>query len=392
MSSVAPLQNDWTLTEDILMDADKDIEEYSMDKNIHVKALGLIYKFSGILGITFKKHESNHRCTLSYWDLFINLVESVIYVISLLGSETMKISSRVTYTVYVYITLGQIIRICLIFNRGAIYSASGNLGKLLVRLKADSPVHFKAVIIQLGMFVVWIVCIAVMSMYFFATVEGHVNIKPFGYNVDISNTLTFDCFIRLCLVLSTVSTTSGISLALIICSNLYFASTSLLMTYGQGFSKITSADGMNKKRLVSFISAYRQIISCIGEIDAAVSGISLLLYATSVTCFFNMISIMLLDANIRSDVVILVQAALTFIMGLVIFFSLTNTGSPVISQYETLKSIITKNTENIFMEVSDTQIMIICNSLIQIVNNNYACFTGGGMFNINKGLLLTTAG
>ncbi|GIY55407.1 uncharacterized protein CDAR_531 [Caerostris darwini] len=93
------------------------------------------------------------------------------------------------------------------------------------------------------------------------------------------------------------------------------------------------------------------------------------------------------------DVVLLGQCLLTFLMSVVIFFSLTTAGGSANLAHNFLKVKVLESIDNILDKVPyEIEIMSTYKILSESITNVPIDFTAGDMFSINKTLILTTAG
>ncbi|GFS35262.1 uncharacterized protein NPIL_570431 [Nephila pilipes] len=93
------------------------------------------------------------------------------------------------------------------------------------------------------------------------------------------------------------------------------------------------------------------------------------------------------------DVVLLAQLVITFLMSIVIFFSLTCTGGRANLAHCFLKVKVFECIDTILNKTSfDVEILMTFKVLSQSISDVPTNFTAGDMFSINKSLILTTAG
>lgn len=372
----------------------REVRECSDKVNYTSKTIWIILNVCSWLGVTLKKplNEGRRICSLSLWDSLSMLSAIVTYIISIIGIHILNITPRILFTIYAYFTLGFLIRITILTKRNKMFTYATSICDMCTFLNVDNKRHFQRVKICVSIFCVWLLIIAVTFSYFLATVEtSGFHWCIFGFKIDIHKIPVFIYAVRLSATYSGIISTGIIFIALIICCSTYKLADSMMKSFSENFGKHSASMIFSKSTVISLISTYRQLLTICKDIDNVISGMTFFLYAASVTCFFNTVSLILSDTFL-TDISMIVQVIINLAMALLIFFSLTYTGESVHSNHENLKMLMIEGVEKIFNVTEDYHMMSIYGMFIESVNNINIYFTGADMFQINKSLILTTAG
>lgn len=358
------------------------------------EAFQLIVKTSALFGITFKKYNACRNVfTANFWDTINEIMALVTYIFSISSLHYMAVSPQVLLTFYVYLSLGFMMRTELLLKRQNVSFVVFRLSSMYKRLDFKSsscPLNLKY---QVAVLIICVVSLfPIMIFYFIKLFNEETYFKFMSFEIPGASKTYVVNTIRFSLTYSTTSATAVISLALILCCNFYVSADQIVKEYGKSFSKGSGSKYLSNITLISYISTYKTVIQVIREVNNCVSKTCLYLYAAAVCCFFNTLSMLFSDFQFSADMISCSQMSITFIMALVIFFALTYSGSRISSTYESLKFRIMESSEHVFSRYYDTQMLATFKMLAECINGSQPSFTGGGMFTISKGLILTTAG
>lgn len=358
-----------------------------------VEAFRTIIKALILHGITLKKRSNKENfCTYSMWDTIVAFVEIFAYIISITSLHYMNLSKHFLIPIYVYITLGLVIRIVLLFKREKISLIITKICSLYFQLDLDSrrsPMYIKY---QIAAYLLWcLLLIAIIPYFYYKNFNETLDFKIIFIHVSDRMKIFVLNFIRIAIIISVLCTTTLISMDFILCCNLYIAMRNIIKKYGASLKSKKNCC-FSKMELLFKISTYKMCMHLFNEIETSMSTTSFLLYAASVCSFFDTLSFSFTDYAFISDIPTLNMLVLTFLLSVAIFVGITLTGSKANTEYESLKLALLESTENVLSSHQDLQTMTAFKLMSDSIINLHPSFTGGNMFAINMSLFLTTSG
>lgn len=358
------------------------------------KAFRLIKKACILHGITIKKPSARKTFfTYSVWDSTVALVDILSYIMSISSMHYMDLSKQILITLYVYITLGLLIRIILLFKREKISMVVSKICYLYFQLDINSgrcPLYIKYQMIADALWC--LVIIAIIPYFYSKNFNETLDFKFLFVRISDKMKIFALNFIRISIIFSVVSTTTIISMDLILCCNFYIAMRNIIRKYTANLLQNNKGCRFSKTKFWFKFSTYKMCMHLFKEIETSICTTSFLLYTASVCCFFDTLSLYFTEYELFSDMLTLNLLVFTFALSLVIFFALTLTGSQVNSEYGSLKLALLEIAENVLNSHADVSIMTAFKVMSDCITNFNPSFTGGEMFTINKSLILTTTG
>lgn len=358
------------------------------------KEFDLIRRMSTLFGISMKDQPENTNIFFySLWDTFCFFLDLLLFVISISSLQYLKMTSQISFTFHVYLTLGPLLRVLLLSKRPSICLTARKVSALYRHLGMKSGTCLLHLRNQIIVFFSWFVVMSViLTFYFYHGFNENLNFKMVGFDVSNYSRIYALHVIRISLTYSTVSTTAVLGIALMFCCNFYKAAQLILSEYGKKLLDNSKTTYFSKILLINYISTYKTIVRTFKDIDESVSSSSLLLYASSICCFFNTLSILLSDPKSLSELLVLSQMMISLILSVIIFFALTSTGSKANDEFESLQLTTVESAEQVLVRYYDTQNVLSFRVLTDSIVNLRPTFTGWNLFTINKSLILTTAG
>lgn len=361
-------------------------------------AFHLILKTVSLFGVTCTPYSpSNNFLLKSYWDTAFLILSTVTYSISLLDAHTFIPSRHIRFTFYAYFILGYIIRITLLLKRQIIPSAMAHLASLRHYPDAGSSRKcFRSLRWQIVAFYGWIMTTTIVIIsYVYKISSNNLELQAFGYGLSRKDIGSAVLIVPICLAFASINTSIIICISLMICCNLYLGAEDVLKIYGDCLVRLSN-QRITRNSLMSQLSFYKSIIFCFTETDSAISMCVLHLYATAVVCFFNTVSVVISfygDRFYYWDISVMGQFLYTFLMALVIFCSVTRTGSGANSSHGNLKVKLMESIENVLgNSTCHIETMMSFRMLSDVIGSVSPNFTAGGMFTVDKSLILTTIG
>lgn len=365
-----------------------------MKEDIPSKTLTTVFTLSSWLGITFKKsNKKQESCFLSLWDSILFVCSVVSSIISIYGIHLFRFSQRLIYIVYAYLLLGVLIRLTMTLKRKQIFRVENNISYWCNKLNVDSQKQCKLNKIYVSLIVIWIISISVTFMLslMFIKITDDSYVTVLGFQVAAYKSAAVLYLIRISCVFSGATSTGIIFLILIICTNTYAFARKILKSFSDYLKSDYTRKLLSKSGILSYVSTYRNLINLFKDMDNVLSSSCLLIYAAAIICFFSTVSILFSDV-IQGDLSMFIEMITALLMAIVLFFSLTFSATNVTYEYDKLKFILLDGAEKLLTLTDNEKILSTYRMFFDSVMSIRIYFTGAGMFEINKGLILTTAG
>lgn len=366
----------------------------NMKEDIPSKTLMTVFTLSSWLGVTFEKaNEKQKSCFPSLWDSIIFICAVVSSIITIYGINLFHFSQQLIYTIYGYLIIGVLIRITMLLKRKQMYKIENNISYWSNKLNIKSQKQCKLNKIYVSLIIIWMVTfsITLMISLMFMKIRDDNYVNVLGFQVVAYKSTTVLYLIRISCVFSGATGTGIIFLILIICTNTYVFAGNILKAFSVYLKSEYTKKLLLKSEILSCVSTYRNLIHLFKDMDNVLSSSCLLIYAAAVTCFFSTVSILFSDI-IQEDLSMISQMITGLLMAIILFFSLTISATNVTYEYDNLKFLLMEGAEKLLTLTDNEDILSTYRMFFDTVMGIRIYFTGAEMFEINKSLILTTAG
>lgn len=287
-----------------------------------------------------------------------------------------------------------------IANRKKISRTIHNLECLSYKLKHNIYIgskHSFKLTLLLG-FLSFIIFIAQVFFYFHESqISRFKVVNIFTYALTNKTRILYLNVYHLSVVFTYTTSTVTICVVALISFNVFTTLSNIIKHYRLRLGKQLLQVDLENPKSLSNITIFREIVECVYDVEETFNYSSLLLYGTSITWLFNSFNVAIVKDSAYKNALAYGFIAITFFMALVIFIMVTYSASKVKTEDDILKNCLVRYSENQFLNSSrhkryDSLTLYNVIILPRTIQGVKLYLTGGGMFIISKGLILTVIG
>ncbi|GIX68902.1 uncharacterized protein CEXT_545181 [Caerostris extrusa] len=197
-------------------------------------------------------------------------------------------------------------------------------------------------------------------------------------------------FVIFCIINTYGISASTCGLVFVLCCSLYETMGKLVNVYGKSLEELRQHMVYSVKTISDSIGIFKKLIFTIDEVDAAVNMNVLLLYGAVISGLFNTAVIMINDQEMFQSPFTSVGIVWMFFTAIGVLFVMACYGSYIVDSGEEVKKRMIDYSERLIRTAPGLSSVNMCvNFLFEITMKVNIKVTGGGMFTINCGLLLS---
>ncbi|GIY14752.1 uncharacterized protein CDAR_606961 [Caerostris darwini] len=327
------------------------------------------------------------------WSYVVAAIKTIMFLISLGYITTFLPMISMSITFYGYIVCGYLTMILFFRNRMKLFSAIKNLIHLSTVMNPGVYIGSRYINIQIISFFVSVilleVCITVF--FFYEHHEFYVRTIYFPSFIPAKFKETYTNFIGLCIVATFGLSVSTCGYVFLLCTNLYETLANLICVYGDKLKERSQRMPWNVETIPIDINIFKHLIFRIHEIDAAINMYVFFLYGALISGFFNTVSVMVNDNAQFKTPSSLVYIIWVVVSAVTVLLFMSSRGSNICEKDAEVKRRMVEYSDQFIRYSPPLPAMQVFNLLFEIVTKTNMIVTGGGMFVINYGLILTIA-
>ncbi|GFT45359.1 uncharacterized protein NPIL_417401 [Nephila pilipes] len=232
-------------------------------------------------------------------------------------------------------------------------------------------------------------CVAVFFFY-----EQPKYFNPDIYIPFVTNEKSKESYknvIILCIIATFGLSVSASGFAFFLCWNLYETMGKLIYVYGEKLKEQSQRMAWNVEIVTDYISIFKNLTFRLHEVDQAVNIYALLIYGAVISGFFNTVSVMVTGDESFKTTTTTVYIVWVFVNSVGVLIILSYYGSNITDQGNKLKRRMIEYTDKFIRFSPPISAMHMVQFLFEIIMKANLTVTGGGMFAINFGLILSIA-
>ncbi|GBM58517.1 hypothetical protein AVEN_124726-1 [Araneus ventricosus] len=216
------------------------------------------------------------------------------------------------------------------------------------------------------------------------------SIKFCGFSFESMQREKFLLVIKFSLAFTFFSSTTICGTILLLSSTVYFYLSETVCGFGFKLKKRFESKALSQISVAENICTFQKLLRMVWKVDKAFSTAVLFLYGSSVSCFFNALSVVFGAKKIF--VALCIFAAAMFATSLGSFFLLTHAGNRVNWKFQELRNSLISCSSLALHSSMNVRELASFNIMVQDIRNSDMHLTGGDMFIIRKDMILTVAG
>ncbi|KAF8782582.1 hypothetical protein HNY73_012848 [Argiope bruennichi] len=211
-----------------------------------------------------------------------------------------------------------------------------------------------------------------------------------GFSFENTDRKKFLLAIKFAMAFTFFSSTTICGTVLLLSSTVYFYLSETVCGFGWKLKKRFESKAVSQISVAENLCMFQKLLGMVGEVDRAFSTAVLFLYGSSVSCFFNALSVTF--AAKKVFVPLCIFAAALFATSLGTFFLLTHAGNRVNCKFQELRHSLIICSIRALQSSMNLRELSSFNIMVQDIRNSDMHLTGGDMFIIRKDMILTVAG
>ena len=363
----------------------------------------ILYKFGTIMGLLFSSNMiKNCAKGISPAQKVIvrtfNMLKILLFLFSLVTAYNFLKFSLLGITYYVYNISAIISLICILLQYKRINKAILHAIKLSFLLDLYGiRRNYITILCICFCILLFIINFVGQIEFIFDNYETRLKIFHFfGITMDENvRALIFQIYTGAMLFTYTTNIIAIIYISLL-CSKLYESLGKIVEMYRKLLLREFSGIHSNERFIFKFIAIFRKIVTVVSEVDSALSKCSLFLFGTYISCFFHTLSAIISKKDTYKMTISTIITLSSSTIAVFQFLILVNSASIIIKEDEMLKRTVILCAEKMFYSNKSGEfslprlqsISLLCDSIRGIS----LCVNAGGMFQIQKGVILKMTG
>lgn len=273
-----------------------------------------------------------------------------------------------------------------------------NINHLHFTLNSRISTESKRVVLHMCFFTCIIVIIFLCQIGFiYESYDARLkNYQFFHLEMDLeTRTMIFKVY-TITMVFTYTNNIITVTYISMLCSSVYASLGNIIHLYRKSINKSLTTERLDARIILKSITTFRQVVIVVKNTDCAFSKSSLFLFGTYISCFFHMLSLIVMAENTYKVTTSTIITLTAFIIALVQFLNLVGTASSINKEDEILKKSVIFCLEKALASVkpvgdSSTKLQLV-SLLCDSIRGTPLFVSGGEMFEIKKGIILTTVG
>ncbi|GBM45566.1 hypothetical protein AVEN_152599-1 [Araneus ventricosus] len=340
-----------------------------------------------------KENKNDLEMAAKMWCWTSAIFRTFMFIISMIYIHQILPVASVSITFYGYTVCGFLTMLAFIRDRKKLYKATKNLMHLSTVLNPGAYIGCKYINFYLLTYFASIFILAVVTSVF----VFHDQRDYYGDTIYVPSFIpenskqSFRNFAGFCVISTFGLSVSASGYVFLLCSNLYETLAGLISVYGEKLKKRSERMAWNVETIPDDINMFKHIAFRIHEVDDAVNMYVFFLYGTLISGFFNTVSVIVaqnLLFKTTSSIIYIIWIVTTATL---VLLGMSYHGSNIYDKGEEVKRQMVEYSDKFIRYSPSLSAMQVFNILFDIITKTNMTITGGGMFIINYGLILTIA-
>lgn len=334
----------------------------------------------------------------------ISFFFSCITIYHLVRATTLRL------TFYSFNTCGTIAVLVIIAKKTSIRKTIKTLTQLSLELDANHYIGSRHSIVLAFVLTTFVSIIFVAQIVFYFD-KSHdarwTSIKIFGLVLSNSSRRIYLDVYHCCVVFTYTNSTVTVCLMSLVSYNVSIALRDIIKSYRKRLKIFLMHPNPTVGEIFASVTLFRRIVCCTRDVEHSLSLCSLFLYGASVTWLFNSFNVVIVRDSVYHTKLAYAFVGITTGMALIVFLTMTQGASRVISEDEKLKRLTVRFAEKPFQtigssnfQIGDASLFQVCHLsmmhhlklLTRVIRGNRIYLTAGDMFVMRKSLILTVLG
>ncbi|GFQ69783.1 uncharacterized protein TNCT_59611 [Trichonephila clavata] len=209
--------------------------------------------------------------------------------------------------------------------------------------------------------------------------------------IDENSKESFRNIVVVCIIATFGLGITAAGFAFILCWNLYETMGKLAQVYAESLKEKCRLMTWNVEAIVDDLSIFKNLAFRLNETDEAVNAYVLLLYGALISGFFNTVSVMVTNDENYNTPPIIVYIFWIFLTATTVLLVMSYYGSNISNKGDEIKRQMVEYSDKFVRFSPPLSAMQTFHFLFEIIMKANMVVTGGGIFVINFGLILSIA-
>ncbi|KAF8766733.1 hypothetical protein HNY73_019767 [Argiope bruennichi] len=374
------------------------IIEDTIWKSCKNNAFNTLFNAGLIIGLPLsssiiKENKNDLEMMAKIWCWTSAVFRTFMFIISMIYIHQLLPVASISITFYGYTVCGFLTMLIFIRDRKKLYKVTKNLIHLSIVMNPGTYIGGKYINFYLLTYFASLFILAVdTSVFFFhdqaAYYKNTLYVPSF---IPENSKQPFRNFVELCVISTFGLSVSACGYVFLLCSNLYETLARLIVVYGEKLKKRSERMAWSAETIPDDINMFKQLTFRIHEVDDAVNMYVFFLYGALISGFFNTVSVIVAQNSLfktTSSIVYIIWIVVTAIW---VLLGMSHLGSNIYDKGEEVKRQMVEYSDKFIRYSPSLSAMQVFNVLFDIIMSANMTVTGGGMFIINYGLILTIA-
>ncbi|GFS88250.1 uncharacterized protein NPIL_702661 [Nephila pilipes] len=327
------------------------------------------------------------------WCYVLVALKTVMFIISVTYTYHFVPALSICVTFYGYIVCGYITTLLFFRKRKKLYVAIKNLIHFSSVLNPGAFIGSRYIKLQLISFFASIfIMMACVTTFFFYELPDYIiqkiYIPPF---VDENSRESFRNIVRVCIICTFGLSVTTAGYSFILCCNLYETMGKLIQMYGEKLKEQCRHMAWNVATIIDDISIFKNLAFRVYETDKAVNPYVLWLYGALICGFFNTVSVLVINDVSYKTAPIIVYIVWIFVTATTVLLVMSYYGSNITDKGDEVKRQMIEYSDKFIRFSPPLSAMQTFHFLFELVMKANMVVTGGGVFTVNFGLILSIA-
>ncbi|GBM45565.1 hypothetical protein AVEN_152598-1 [Araneus ventricosus] len=338
-----------------------------------------------------KENKNDVHICIKIWCYAMAAVKTIMFLVTLAYINQFLPGLSISVTFYGYNVCGYLTMIIFIRNRKKMYKATQNLIYLSSVMIPGEYIGSRSIMYQLVIFFAFVILLmfCVALFLFCEQREYYTHALYVPYFIPESLRESYWNFVSVSFV-----TTFGLSVSVsgffyILSINLYGTLEKLVSVYAEKLKERSQRTAWNVETLPDDISVFKNIALRINEIDLAINMYVFFFCGAMISALFNAVSVLASNNEFYNSTYPKIYIVFIFISWFVTFFVMARHGTNIIDKGEEAKLRMVEYLDKFLRYSPSHSAMQLFNFLFEVVMKIDVKVTGGGMFVINYGLILS---
>ncbi|KAG8195442.1 hypothetical protein JTE90_013894 [Oedothorax gibbosus] len=334
--------------------------------------------------------------------LLLTILKTISFLFSCITIHHLVRATTLRLTFYSFNTCGTLTVFAIIAKKSSIRKTMKTLTQLRTELDFNCHVGSRQsihLVIILASLVI-IIFFAQIIFYFDKSHDDRWSVvKIYGLVLSNSTRRVYLDVYHCCVVFTYTNSTITVCLMSLVSYNVSNVLGDIIKSYRKRLMAILRHPNPTVDDIHVSVTLFRRIVCCTRDIEHALSLCLLLLYGASVTWIFNSFNVVIVRDKVYHNKLAYAFVAITTAMALIVFFTVTQGASRLISEDKKLKCLTVRLAERPFT-ASYASSFCVCNLstlhciklLMRSIRGNRIYLTAGNMFILQRSLVLTMFG